>query len=325
MTDSSDSFLHVAQFLFAGLLLSASLFLLAFLFSSVNHTNAQAKSPTVESGHTVSTSGDPNVVAGGMSVAADNLTRTMNSLNATFSSLAQSAAQNTKFAARATQTGLATTARATGKGVMFVARPIGKGAMFVLRIPGNIVGYVSHTRVVGNVIRPSEHAPVPIIDPNSPELAAALTALPAVPVAPVEGQAAPQNSAGPQWPIHGEITTEFGVAHWPYQPTHTGLDISDGKAPGTTPIYPFRPGKIIDVIHSNAGLGNHVIIDHGNGVTSVYGHMNSISVQIGQDVNLDTVLGFEGTTGVSTGPHVHFEIRVNGQAANPHQFVSGNP
>jgi murein DD-endopeptidase MepM/ murein hydrolase activator NlpD len=68
-----------------------------------------------------------------------------------------------------------------------------------------------------------------------------------------------------------------------------------------------------------------VIVDHGNGVTSVYAHMDSIAVKTGQEVGLDTVLGIEGTTGVSTGPHLHLEIRVNGQAANPRQFIDGNP
>jgi murein DD-endopeptidase MepM/ murein hydrolase activator NlpD len=72
-------------------------------------------------------------------------------------------------------------------------------------------------------------------------------------------------------------------------------------------------------------LGNHVIVDHGNGVTSVYAHLHSISVQVGQDVTLDTTLGLEGSTGASTGTHLHFEIRVNGQAANPQQFISGQP
>ena len=68
-----------------------------------------------------------------------------------------------------------------------------------------------------------------------------------------------------------------------------------------------------------------MIVDHGNGVTSVYGHLARISVSVGQEVDSSSVLGYEGTTGVSTGVHLHFEIRVNGQAANPHQFISGQP
>jgi murein DD-endopeptidase MepM/ murein hydrolase activator NlpD len=103
------------------------------------------------------------------------------------------------------------------------------------------------------------------------------------------------------------------------------MDISDGSAPGTTPVKPFRSGVVIEAVHSAYGLGNHVIVDHGSGVTSVYAHLNSISVQVGQKVSLGTTIGMQGTTGVSTGTHLHFEIRVNGKAANPMQFISGQP
>jgi murein DD-endopeptidase MepM/ murein hydrolase activator NlpD len=115
------------------------------------------------------------------------------------------------------------------------------------------------------------------------------------------------------------------VPHYRFQPTLTGIEISSGQAAGVTPIKPFRPGEVISAVHSNRGLGNHVIVDHGNGVTSVYSHLDSISVKMGQKVSLDTILGLEGTTGASTGPHLHLEIRVNGQAANPRQFIDGNP
>jgi murein DD-endopeptidase MepM/ murein hydrolase activator NlpD len=163
---------------------------------------------------------------------------------------------------------------------------------------------------------------VPIIDPNSPELRAALAALPP---AKTGNKTTSKSNSGPAWPIRGAITTHFGVPHWPYQHTHSGMDISDGRAPGITPIKPFRPGRVIDTIHSNYGLGNHVIVDHGNGVTSVYAHLASISVRTGQAVDLGTTLGHEGSTGASTGTHLHFEIRVNGQAADPRQFISGQP
>ncbi len=134
----------------------------------------------------------------------------------------------------------------------------------------------------------------------------------------------PQAAVAAIWPIHGEITTMFGVPELPYQAIHTGLDISDGKAPGITPVHAYRSGTVITVT-SIGGLGHHMVIDHGNGVTSVYGHLNSFNVTVGQHVTTGYVIGMEGTTGVSTGPHVHFEIRVNGQATDPHQFISGEP
>jgi murein DD-endopeptidase MepM/ murein hydrolase activator NlpD len=208
---------------------------------------------------------------------------------------------------------------------MFVGRGIGSAALFTIRIPVRTVGLVTHASGMNNVLQPADHAPVPIIDPHSPALLAAQKALPAAPApAPASQAAAPSAVITPQWPIHGVITTLFGVPELPYQAIHTGLDISDGKAPGTTPILPFRPGTVTDVIHGG-GLGNHVVVDHGSGVTSVYGHLNSTSVQVGQVVNESTVLGFEGTTGVSTGTHLHFEIRVNGQAVDPQKFISGHP
>ena len=140
-----------------------------------------------------------------------------------------------------------------------------------------------------------------------------------------EQTAAAEPETGPIWPIHGVITTEFGVPHWPFQPTHTGIDISDGKASGITPIHAFKPGVVKEVIHSSAGFGNHVIIDHGGGLTSLYGHMYSTAVKVGQKVDQKTVLGLEGTTGASTGPHVHFEIHVNGVPVDPHKYVDGRP
>jgi murein DD-endopeptidase MepM/ murein hydrolase activator NlpD len=167
---------------------------------------------------------------------------------------------------------------------------------------------------------------VPIIDPG----AAAQTAAQATTSGPVPTATASavQNTAPDSavaWPIHGEITTQFGVPEPPFQPLHTGLDISDGKARGTTPVHPFKAGRVAGVIHTSSGLGNHVIVDHGDGLTSIYAHLNSTTVQTGQTVDLNTVLGYEGTTGASTGVHLHFEIRVNGQAVDPHGYIGGQP
>jgi hypothetical protein len=193
--------------------------------------------------------------------------------------------------------------------------------VFIFKIPIYVYEAISNTKVVNAVIKPADHMhgdDVPIIDPNDPALEAAKKALPAVmPTA----EQAPQEA---QWPIHGEITTYFGEKGRYYHPTHTGIDISDGQPSGVTPIHPFRSGKVI-VVTRTSGLGNHVIIDHGNGITSVYGHMYSVAVKEGQDVDTSTVLGREGTTGVSTGPHLHFEIRVNGQATDPRGFIAGRP
>lgn len=208
------------------------------------------------------------------------------------------------------------------RGVLHVAaivvRGVGSSMVFVLRIPGNTLGFVAHASVVNAVIRPPDHNPVPIIDPQSPALLAAKQALPAITTQP-----SPQPDEA-LWPLHGKITTEFGVPELPYQAKHTGLDISDGNYTGTTPITAFRRGQVIQV-ETKGGLGYHVVVDHGSGVTSVYGHLASIAVQVGQPVDTNTIVGYEGSTGVSTGPHLHFEIRVNDQVTDPHQFISGQP
>jgi hypothetical protein len=220
--------------------------------------------------------------------------------------------------------GFAYIGRGIGNGFAFVGRGMWGGAMFVFHIPGKTIGAITRAPVVSAFVKPGEDSQVPIIDPDSPALLAAQTALPATPT-PAQPAAQATQAVAPQWPIHGAITTEFGVPEPPYQPIHTGLDISDGKRRGTTPIHPFRPGRVIEKVSEKRHLGNHVTIDHGNGVTSVYGHLNSISVHIGDVVDENSVLGYEGTTGVSTGVHLHFEIRVNGQAANPHKFIAGHP
>lgn len=212
-------------------------------------------------------------------------------------------------------------------GISTVGTSTFKGIGIVASLPGNAVDSVTKVSFVNNTLRPSDHQDIPIIDPNSPELLAALTALP--PIKPAAQTSTIKNTQnindGPQWPIKGNITTKFGVYHRPYQSTHTGLDISDYKKPGTTPILPFRSGKVIEVINSRHGYGNHIIIDHGNNVTSVYAHLAKIYIKKDQLVLLNTVLGTEGSTGLSTGTHLHFEIRVNGKVADPHKFILGQP
>jgi murein DD-endopeptidase MepM/ murein hydrolase activator NlpD len=325
MINHIDKFLYIWRVLFVGTLFIASLFALSFLLAPIGSSEVQARQASSRANADLANS--PNVITSGTVKAAGEIGKTSDSMAVSISSGIQSAAsaasRSGKIVARGAQVGTTIAVRGIGGGLMFTGRTVGKGVGLAFSIPTNAVKFVASAPVMSGLIRPSDHVEVPIIDPNSPELHAAIAALP-----PKEDVAAPAttpNNPGPQWPIHGRVTTEFGVAHWPYQKTHTGLDISDLQPPGTTPIKPFRPGRVIDVIRSNQGLGNHVIVDHGNGVTSVYAHLNSFSVQMGQEITLDTILGFEGTTGASTGTHLHFEIRVNGQAANPRQFIGGQP
>ncbi len=124
------------------------------------------------------------------------------------------------------------------------------------------------------------------------------------------------------WPIHGVVTLEFGAIDLPYQPLHTGIDISNVI---DTPVTPVMDGKVIYAGEIFWGYGKHIIIDHGNNITSLYGHLDKIYVYTGQKVTFDKVIGAEGSTGWSTGPHTHFEIRVFGLPVNPRTFLEGNP
>src|SRR5207248_3089158 len=107
------------------------------------------------------------------------------------------------------------------------------------------------------------------------------------------------------WPIHGVVTVEFGEPDFPYQPIHTGIDIA-GKY--GTPITPFMKGTVIEVGHLSWGYGNYVVIENGNNVTSLYGHMSLTEVTKGQVVKPGDEIGLEGQSGWATGPHVHFQI-----------------
>jgi murein DD-endopeptidase MepM/ murein hydrolase activator NlpD len=120
------------------------------------------------------------------------------------------------------------------------------------------------------------------------------------------------------WPTQGTITLEFGQSSF-YQPFHTGIDIAGKK--GDT-ITPAMAGTVIYAGETFWGFGKHVIIDNGNNIQTIYAHLNTINVSVGQKVSLETVIGTEGQTGWATGPHLHFQINVYGIPVNPRLFVS---
>jgi murein DD-endopeptidase MepM/ murein hydrolase activator NlpD len=95
---------------------------------------------------------------------------------------------------------------------------------------------------------------------------------------------------------------------------HPGVDLATLTG---TPIKPIKGGKVIEAGYSPLGYGNMVYIDHGNGVTSLYGHMSKILVKKDDNVDDNTVIGEVGSTGHSTGPHLHLEIRIDEKPINP--------
>jgi len=132
------------------------------------------------------------------------------------------------------------------------------------------------------------------------------------------------SSSGFMRPIGGRITSPFGWRTHPIfnsRTFHSGVDIA---GPNRGSIKASNSGK---VIYSGwyGGYGKVVIVDHGsiNGkpTSTLYAHMSSIRVSQGQNVNKGDVLGYEGTTGYSTGPHVHFEVRINGKPNNPLNYI----
>ena len=117
-------------------------------------------------------------------------------------------------------------------------------------------------------------------------------------------------------PVQGTISSRYGVSSRIRVSTHTGLDIA---APQGTPIKAVTDGTVTAASMSGS-YGNLVKIDHGNGVETWYGHTSKMYVQVGQTVKAGDVIAAVGTTGNSTGPHLHLEIRINGQHVNPQNY-----
>lgn len=119
---------------------------------------------------------------------------------------------------------------------------------------------------------------------------------------------------GMTYPVNGVLTSGFGP-RWGRM--HEGLDIA---VPTGTPVAAAAPGVVLSAGWGD-GYGNLVVVDHGGGIATAYAHNSSISVSAGQRVERGAILALAGSTGRSTGPHVHFEVRVNGAATNPIPYL----
>jgi murein DD-endopeptidase MepM/ murein hydrolase activator NlpD len=123
-----------------------------------------------------------------------------------------------------------------------------------------------------------------------------------------------------KWPVRGAVKSPFGMrkSPWTNEPEfHKGMDI--GSPPGT-PIRAPAPGRV-STASSGGGYGKHVTIDHGSRIKSRYGHLMRIDVKVGQRVEKGDIIGLVGSTGRSTGPHLHYEVIVDGQRVNPRGFL----
>ena len=116
-------------------------------------------------------------------------------------------------------------------------------------------------------------------------------------------------------PVQGTITSRFG---WRPRDNHKGLDIANGVG---TPIMAAASGTVKYAQYNSGGYGNLVIIDHGNGVETYYGHNSQLYVSAGETVYQGQVISAMGSTGISTGSHLHWEVRVNGVAQDPQNYM----
>ncbi|MGE1063182.1 peptidoglycan DD-metalloendopeptidase family protein [Megasphaera paucivorans] len=122
------------------------------------------------------------------------------------------------------------------------------------------------------------------------------------------------------WPVNGVITSPFGYRNHPIfgrQILHSGIDIGVDSG---TPVHAADSGVVVEAGWLG-GYGYAVVIDHGNGLSTLYGHNSSLNVSAGQSVSQGQVIAYSGSTGNSTGPHVHFEVRANGDPVDPTGYL----
>ncbi|ORT98854.1 Peptidase, M23/M37 family [Anaerovibrio sp. JC8] len=119
------------------------------------------------------------------------------------------------------------------------------------------------------------------------------------------------------WPSTGDISSPYGL-RWGGSDFHPGIDIADDYG---TPIVATADGIVTVAGWNSGGYGNMVDIDHGNGYMTRYGHAQQVVVSAGEHVKRGQVIAYMGSTGFSTGPHVHYEVRVNGQLVNPSGYI----
>lgn len=128
------------------------------------------------------------------------------------------------------------------------------------------------------------------------------------------------------WPMSSfTITQPFGPSTFalepplgPYPHFHTGIDMA---APLGTPVVAAGDGVVVAVGHTSYGYGNYVIVAHGGGIATLYGHLLQTSVNTGEPVARGQLVGLEGATGYATGPHLHFELRLNNQVVDPMPYL----
>ncbi len=119
------------------------------------------------------------------------------------------------------------------------------------------------------------------------------------------------------WPVNGVVTSPYGL-RWGGTDFHPGIDIANDMG---TPIIATADGIVEYAGWNSGGYGNMVDINHGNGIMTRYGHASQVVVVSGQAVKRGQLIAYMGSTGFSTGPHVHYEVHINGQRVNPISYL----
>ena len=117
------------------------------------------------------------------------------------------------------------------------------------------------------------------------------------------------------------VTSEFGNRRDPFtgeRRGHTGMDLA---VPTGTSVRAALPGTVTVSTYNQGGYGYYVMIDHGSGLSTLYGHNSQLLARVGQTVEAGDVIALSGSTGRSTGPHLHFEVRINGERTNPRSYL----
>ncbi|HEV2194127.1 MAG TPA: M23 family metallopeptidase [Candidatus Acidoferrum sp.] len=126
------------------------------------------------------------------------------------------------------------------------------------------------------------------------------------------------------WPVMGHITDSFGERLDPFSGEgafHTGVDVASDYG---APVHATADG-VVTIAENHAGYGRLVVIDHGLGITTWYAHLSSFSAVVGSRIKRGEVVGYTGISGRSTGPHVHYEVRMNNAPVNPWRYMKSGP
>ena len=145
------------------------------------------------------------------------------------------------------------------------------------------------------------------------EIQAEIMAASGVSTLPAGPMSAP-SAAGLVWPLSGTVTSGFGY-RWGRM--HEGIDVA---VPEGTPVRSAKGGTVI-LASYYGGYGNYICVDHGGGLSTCYAHLSGYASSTGQRVSRGQVIGYSGNTGSSTGPHLHFEVRINGAAQDPMAYL----